>query len=83
MAQVQIDAASCSACGRCVEICPTDVMRTDPASGKAVVKYADDCSGCRQCTMECPTGSIFVDDLRSADAISIYDVLGIEDQWAG
>jgi NAD-dependent dihydropyrimidine dehydrogenase PreA subunit len=81
MGQVRIDATACTACGRCIEICPTDVMRADPGTGRAIVMYEEDCSGCQICTAECPTDCIFVEDLRSGDAISIYDVLSIEDKW--
>ena len=35
--------ALCDGCGVCVDSCPTDVLRMDAASGKAVVAYPRDC----------------------------------------
>jgi NAD-dependent dihydropyrimidine dehydrogenase PreA subunit len=81
MANVFIDQDSCSKCGRCVEICPTDVLRTDLQTGYAIVAYPDDCSGCFFCSQECPTECISIDDRRETDSVSIYEKLGIVDTW--
>ncbi len=80
MARVLLDDAACTGCGRCVTICPVDVLRMHGQPARAWVAYADDCSGCRLCEEECPADCIIIDDARNADGTSsIYDLLGIED----
>ncbi len=81
MASVLLDAGACNGCGRCAEICPVDVLRMDAATGRARVAYPDDCSGCHFCAQECPTKCITIDDRRETDGVSIYDRLGIADNW--
>lgn len=81
MANVFIDQKSCTKCGRCAEICPTDVLRMDLISGYAMVVYPDDCSGCFFCSQECPAHCISIDDRRETDSVSIYEKLGIVDVW--
>lgn len=49
---VVIDRAKCVACGRCAQICPGNVIRTD-ADGKAYVKNPSDCWSCASCMKEC------------------------------
>lgn len=46
-------ANSCLSCGDCVDACPWDAMRMDPASGLPVVD-ADKCVGCGLCAKACP-----------------------------
>ena len=80
MARAAVNDALCTGCGRCVLICPVDVFRTSPETGKATTPYAEDCDGCRICTDECPAACITIDDSEKASGtVSIYDVLGIED----
>ena len=80
MAWVEVDESRCTACGRCVLVCPVDVFRNREAGGKAFAAYAGDCDGCRICTDECPAACIAIDDSDKAPGtVSIYDALGIED----
>lgn len=58
---VSIDAAKCDGCGRCVTICPTDVMRMDAATGKARVAYPEDCHVCFLCVEDCKPRAISLD----------------------
>ena len=81
MAEVRIDAATCTGCGRCIEICPVDVLRHDSSAAKASVAYPDDCCGCRLCAQECPVPCITVDDTRDTESMSMYDRLGLVDRW--
>ena len=81
MARVLLDDTICNGCGRCVEICPVDVLRMDAGGKHAVVAYPDDCSGCHFCVQECPVHCIEIDDRRNTDGVSIYDKLGIVDRW--
>lgn len=43
----------CLGCGDCVEVCPFDAIRIDPATMLATVD-ADRCTGCGKCVGECP-----------------------------
>lgn len=55
-----IDAATCTACGRCVSICPTFCLRMK--DGKPVVVPVDrfGCLACGHCMAVCPSGAIRV-----------------------
>ena len=54
----RIDPELCNGCGLCVNICPTDVLRMDKKSEKAVITYPDDCMLCEFCVADCPTNAI-------------------------
>lgn len=55
---IKIDVHKCDGCGKCVNICPCDVIRIDENSKKAFLKYADECWYCGSCVIECPKGAI-------------------------
>ena len=48
----------CIGCKACVEVCPTDVLRIDPASGHAVIAHQYDCQICHLCRLYCPVDAI-------------------------
>lgn len=48
----------CIGCGRCVNICPLDVIRIK--NKKAWIAYPEDCHSCYLCEMICPKGAIYV-----------------------
>lgn len=50
----------CIGCGICVQTCPTDVIRTDSKTGKAVIRYVDDCQICHLCRLYCPADAITI-----------------------
>jgi NAD-dependent dihydropyrimidine dehydrogenase PreA subunit len=76
---VTIDAALCDGCGVCVDSCPTDVLRMDAASGKAVVAYPRDCHVCFLCHNDCPPKAITVEHSgKSTRRRSVYDIHGFE-----
>ncbi len=60
----RLDETRCNRCGRCLEICPNDVFRREPASGRYRIAWPDDCETCFDCELECPTGAIRVGPLR-------------------
>jgi NAD-dependent dihydropyrimidine dehydrogenase PreA subunit len=62
----KIDPKTCTGCGLCVDVCPTDVLRIDEGSRKAVIRYQENCMTCYNCELECPCDSIFVDPFRKA-----------------
>ncbi|MDR2089974.1 MAG: 4Fe-4S binding protein [Clostridiales Family XIII bacterium] len=56
---ITIDAKKCTACGKCAEICPEDVLLIE--DGKAFAKYPKECWHCGSCVYDCRFGAIEVD----------------------
>ncbi|MCD7824560.1 MAG: ferredoxin family protein [Clostridiaceae bacterium] len=54
---IQIRDESCIGCGRCVEVCPGNLLKQD-ASGKAYIRHERDCWGCTSCIKACRSGAI-------------------------
>lgn len=54
---IAIDAAKCTGCGQCVEICPGSLIEAD-AQGKAYIRYPRDCWGCASCIKACAAQAI-------------------------
>ncbi len=61
--------AGCIGCGTCVKTCPTDVIRQDPRSGKAFIKYPADCQICHLCRMYCPVDAITISPEKSIPVV--------------
>ncbi|MBW2963993.1 4Fe-4S binding protein [Candidatus Woesearchaeota archaeon] len=58
-----IDAAKCTGCGQCVDVCPmSTIFELDKAAKKAVVKKPEDCIGCRACEACCTFAAVKVKD---------------------
>jgi formate hydrogenlyase subunit 6/NADH:ubiquinone oxidoreductase subunit I len=59
-----VDAAECTGCGKCVEICPVEgmslVSANDPNRPKAKTARLDEavCIGCGLCVRNCPTDGV-------------------------
>ncbi|MBP5553563.1 MAG: 4Fe-4S binding protein [Lachnospiraceae bacterium] len=53
------DRAKCIGCGRCIDVCPGNVIRKDE-QGKAYLKYESDCWSCAACVKECPMKAIYL-----------------------
>lgn len=55
---LQLDASKCIGCGRCLEVCPHDVlgMKDD----RAVIINRDTCMECGACAKNCPVEAIQV-----------------------
>ena len=47
-----IDAASCTSCDICVNVCPTNVF--DKTDGVPVIARQSDCQTCFLCELYCP-----------------------------
>jgi len=59
---VHVNSEKCIAdkgCTVCVDVCPLDVLRIDPVTGKAHMRY-DECWYCLPCQLDCPTQAITV-----------------------
>jgi len=52
------DAASCTGCGRCVEVCPQQVFAIEDR--RAVMVDRDRCIECGACAGNCPAGALSV-----------------------
>ena len=49
---VFIDREKCIGCGKCILICPGNIIRRDD-DGKAYIKISSDCWSCVSCMKEC------------------------------
>ena len=54
--QIRIQ-STCNGCLQCQEICPTQAIRTLPASGKIIVETPE-CILCMKCVKHCPQGAL-------------------------
>jgi NAD-dependent dihydropyrimidine dehydrogenase PreA subunit len=61
--------SGCIGCGTCVASCPTDVLRLDPKTKKAIIKYPADCQICHLCRMYCPVDAITISPEKSIPVI--------------
>jgi adenylylsulfate reductase subunit B len=50
----------CDGCGKCVDICPSDIMHIDTAFRRAFNLEPDFCWECYSCVKECPQNAIDV-----------------------
>ena len=55
-----IDNELCDGCEICVDECPTDVLRMNEETNKAVIQYLRDCQNCFLCERNCPQKAIYV-----------------------
>lgn len=63
------DIRGCIGCGECVQSCPTDVIRLDKNSEKAVIMYVEDCQICHLCRMYCPVDAITIAPEKSIPVV--------------
>lgn len=59
-----LDQERCNRCGYCLEVCPSDVFRHDPVTGRYFIGYRPDCQTCFTCELECPKDAVRVGPLR-------------------
>ena len=52
----EIDERTCTRCGDCVAICPTECLSIDPLRGVLVAPA--ECISCEVCQVICPVGAI-------------------------
>lgn len=58
MVTIEIDAAACIRCGRCVRICPSGVLRQPEERGEVDVPHPEHCIVCGHCVAACPTNAV-------------------------
>ncbi len=49
-----IDYSRCNGCGKCYEICPTDIFSYDSKTKLLTVEYPEECWYCGACLFDCP-----------------------------
>lgn len=54
----KISQEDCNGCGKCVDICPGDVIVLLAAPEVAQVRYPEECWYCGSCRGECPSNAI-------------------------
>lgn len=54
----KVIAEKCTACGACIEICPTDTIVLE--NGKAFVKI-ENCRNCKRCIIACPENAFILE----------------------
>ncbi len=60
----RIDISKCDGCGICINSCPTDVIRMNEKTKKAVIQYPQECNNCDYCELDCPKQAIYVSPER-------------------
>ena len=63
----------CIGCGTCIKTCPTDVIRQDPKTKKAFIKYQADCQICHLCRMYCPVDAITISPEKSIPVVVSWE----------
>lgn len=54
---IRIQSENCIGCGRCMEVCPGNLIKKDK-NGKACIRRPRDCWGCTSCIKECAVNAI-------------------------
>ncbi len=58
----EIDYSICNNCGKCIDVCKHNVLKTRKQDGQLKV-YAiqpENCTGCSECAENCPLGCIWI-----------------------
>ena len=59
VATLELDQAACTGCGRCIEVCPHQVLAL--TEKRAAISDLDSCMECGACAKNCPATAIRVD----------------------
>ena len=69
-----VEAARCSGCGACVELCAYKAIELDPVLRVAVVNEAT-CKGCGTCAASCRSGAIDLKGFRNEQILEAVNAL--------
>jgi NAD-dependent dihydropyrimidine dehydrogenase PreA subunit len=75
---LQLDAARCTGCGMCGEVCPHAVFRMN--GGHVEIRDRDACMECGACMRNCPFGALAVKTGVGCAAAVINALLGRTDR---
>ena len=56
---IKIDSNSCIKCGRCAQVCPSELLRQTQKGEPIEIKRVENCIVCGHCVDVCPTNSVF------------------------
>lgn len=51
---VFVDQKKCLGCGKCIDICPGDLLLREEKTGKVIMRCPEDCWDCMACVKQCP-----------------------------
>ncbi|MGE5582973.1 MAG: 4Fe-4S binding protein [Bacillota bacterium] len=54
---LKFDSGKCNGCGKCVDICPGDLLFINQ-SGKSAIRNQAECWDCMACVKTCPAGAL-------------------------
>ena len=55
---LRLDRARCRGCGRCIDVCPHEVLALE--EGRAIIRRSSSCMECGACMKNCESGAITV-----------------------
>ena len=81
MNQISIENASCIRCGKCVQVCPTEVFKQKDKTSDITLINIESCIACGHCVAACPTESVLHTEFPTAKIHAIdYSLLPTPDQ---
>lgn len=80
---IRIDPKLCIGCGRCVEVCPGNLIKLG-AGHRALIRHPQECWACTSCLKECPVQAIGLylgADLGGAGSVMTVKIKGKISRW--
>ncbi len=79
----QIDPASCTGCGSCVQVCPEDAIHLEHCEGVLSLSQVDElrCTGCGSCVVACPVKAISLPEWEDAAILAEIDAALHSNGW--
>lgn len=56
--KLSIDAENCTACGKCIRVCPSKIIHQSLTDAKAFVESSKGCISCGHCVAVCQSGAV-------------------------